>query len=509
MVDQGKQDPQLTVAKILGADCELSNAIMGRHPQPPRIAAATLLSHIDGFPRRRKRGTAIERDRRFLPQTAASFYEDSDHVELNLPEHTRAMDHANMLHGAGFRPVQQAMQAAQRELPADTRMNVVANCSDGHTSWGSHLNIMVTRNCFDDIVARKPHQAGFLATHFVTSVGYTGQGMVGASNGRANCTFQLSQRADWFETFASHQTMFDRGVINLRDESHANRQLARMHIIFFDMVLSPIANILKAGTTQLVLAMIEAGWVDPTLCLDNAVAAASEISRDMSMRCRLQTVVRGRLMTAVEIQRAIAELAGEFVASGCAEGIVPDAQQIVDLWIETLSLLQRGEIEALAKRCDAWLKFLSLDRQRARRNLSWPSDEMHIADSLFASLDPQTSLFFQAAEKGFVQQMPDTATVERFATEPPDDTRAYFRAHVLRRFGKNVDSMDWSRITFQVPTARHWASFADIPMLDPRRLTRAETEVLLQEATTLEELVEAANALTQTDQSLVPVGYQN
>jgi proteasome accessory factor A len=288
--------------------------------------------------------------------------------------------------------------------------------------------------------------------------------------------------------------MFDRPLINLRDESHAADHLARLHIIYFDMVLSPVANILKAGTTQLVLAMIEAGWTDPTLCLDDPVAAASEISRDIQLRQKLSTAVRGRTMTAVEIQHAIATLAGEFVASGEAEEVVPHAEQIVSLWLDTLDLLKHSETEALAKRCDAWLKYLLLDRQRGRNNLRWSSDEMRVADSLFASLDPNVSLFFRAAESGFVERMPDAETLERFTFEPPDDTRAYFRAHVLRRFGDAVSSIDWSRITFRLPTARHWSSFADIPLRDPRRFNRKDTEDLLEDCSTLEELVEIANA---------------
>jgi proteasome accessory factor A len=122
---------------------------------------------------------------------------------------------------------------------------------------------------------------------------------------------------------------------------------------------------------------------------------------------------------------------------------------------------------------------------------------MRVADSLFASLDPDRSLFFQAASSGFVERMPDQQRLDRFAFEPPDDTRAYFRAHVLRRHGDAVSSMDWSRITFRVPVGRHWWSFAEIPMRDPRHFNRAETEALFQECSTLNELVEAANALAQ------------
>ncbi len=200
-------------------------------------------------------------------------------------------------------------------------------------------------------------------------------------------------------------------------------------------------------------------------------------------------------MTAIEIQRALASLAGEFVACGAADGIVPGAEQIVSLWLDTLDLLDRREVEALARRCDAWLKYLLLDRQRGRRQLSWSSAEMHVADSLFASLDPDVSLFFQVAGNGFVERMPDEETLDRFAFEPPDDTRAYFRAHVLRRYGAAVSSMDWSRITFRVQNASHWSSYVDVFLRDPRRFNRADTEALLNACSTLRELVEAAHEL--------------
>jgi proteasome accessory factor A len=408
------------------------------------------------------------------------------------------LDHGNILHGAGFAQARRALRAAEMRLPSGARLNLLANCSDGQTSWGSHLNVMLTRTCFNDTLHRKPHLASFFATHLVTSVPYTGQGMVGAANGRSACTFQLSQRADWFEQFANQQTMFDRPLINTRDESHADQHLARFHIIYFDMVLSPVANILKAGTTQLVLAMIEANWLDTTLCLDDPVEAASEISRDLQLQQPLRTVVRGRTMTAIELQQALADLAGEFVASGAAERIVPDAEQIMALWLETLALLRHRDVDALAKRCDAWLKYLLLDRQRGRHQLAWSSDKLRVADSLFASLDPEISLFFQVADSGLIERMPDSATLERFTCEPPDDTRAYFRAHVLRRYGESVSSMDWSRITFRVPGARHWWSSADVLMRDPRRFNRAETEALFDECASVEELVEAANSLPQS-----------
>jgi proteasome accessory factor A len=130
---------------------------------------------------------------------------------------------------------------------------------------------------------------------------------------------------------------------------------------------------------------------------------------------------------------------------------------------------------------------------------------MRVADSLYASLDPEVSLFFQAADTGFVEQMPDEETLKRCTIEPPDDTRAYFRAHVLRRYGDAVSSMDWSRIRFRVQGTRHWCSVAEIDMRNPLRFNRAETESLLGESLPLEEFVEAANSLSYDPAALTGI----
>jgi len=368
------------VLKVLGADFELTNALVtdGHFDGRPDEASRRLLQEIDGYPHQLSGSSAIEYGRRFLPGNGGSFYIDSTHLEGNLPEHTRSRDHALHVHAA-LRIARGAQQAASEGLPRGTRLSVIANNSDGRTAWGAHLNAMLSEQCFHDLHYRKPHLAGFLATHEVTSVMYTGGGLVGAANGRGATTYQWSQRADWFTEFAGLQTMHDRPLINLRAEHHAEQGLARCHIIYFDMVLSPDANWLKAGTTQLVLAMIEAGFADPTLLLDDPVAAASEISRDLSLKQRFRTAVRGRTMTALEIQAAYANLAGEFVASGAA-GAVPEAEQIVAKWRETLDFLQHREAEALARSCDCWLKYLLIERMRGRRGLAWSSGECRVAD---------------------------------------------------------------------------------------------------------------------------------
>src|SRR6266567_723426 len=134
--------------KVLGADFELANAMEGRSQlvQSVREASQRLLDEIDGYPKARAwGGSSIEWGRRFLAGNGGSAYIDSDHLEINLPEHTRAADHALHVH-AGFRLAQRAKAAAEAKLPARSgRINLMATVSDGEKSWGAHLNVCVSR----------------------------------------------------------------------------------------------------------------------------------------------------------------------------------------------------------------------------------------------------------------------------------------------------------------------------------------------------------------------------
>jgi proteasome accessory factor A len=491
--------------KVLGADFELANALEGSGPMGynAREGARRLLDEIHGYPRTGIwGGTSIEWGRRFLPGNGGSAYIDSDHLEINLPEHTRAADHAALIH-AGLRIARQAQVAAMASHPG-SRVNVMASVSDGQRSWGAHLNVMVRRQLFDDLFTRKPHLAGFLATHQATATLYTGQGQVGAGNGRAPCDYQLGQRPDWFEELVALQTTHHRPLLNLRDEPHAGQDFARLHVIFFDNVLCPVANYLKAGTMQLVLAMAEAGWADPSLQLDDPLSACWEVSRDLTLKQPLRLAQRGRNLTAVEIQKRLADLAGEFVASGQADAVVPGADEIVTCWRQTLDWLGRRDFAAVARRCDWVLKFLILERQRGRQGLTWQSPELKCLDLWYSSLDPQEGLFLQLAAAGQVEGMPSAAEIERFAEEPPDETRAYLRAHLLRRLGEDIVDMDWDRIRFRMQTDRYWSSGTWLVMPDPMQYGRAESEPILEHSGSVKELVEALGDRATT---LLPYSY--
>ena len=204
---------------------------------------------------------------------------------------------------------------------------------------------------------------------------------------------------------------------------------ARLHVIFYDQTLCHTASLLKVGVMQIILAMIEAGSVRTSLALDDPVEAVWQWSHDPTLQ-RHARLASGRKLTAVELQLLFWEEAQRFVAGGGCAGIVPEAQQILELWGDTLRKLRARDYPALARRLDWVLKLQILQRARQQRpDLDWSSPEIKHLDFMYASLD-EDGLYWVLRKSGLVDTLVTDEEIERFRTEPPENTRAWTRANV-------------------------------------------------------------------------------
>jgi proteasome accessory factor A len=269
--------------------------------------------------------------------------------------------------------------------------------------------------------------------------------------------------------------------VNSRDESlcGATRNLARLHVIFYDQTLCPGASVLKVGAMQIVLAMLEAEAVDARVAVDDPVAAAVAWSHDPGLRAAVR-LVDGSLATAVEVQERILEAALRHRdAHGFAD--VPRADEILALWEDTLAKLAARDLDALAGRLDWVLKLRILERALAQRpDLDWSAPELRYLDQLYASLDPDEGLYWPHAERGLVEPWVGEEEIQRFVHEPPDDTRAWTRAMLLRRLEPSeIAQVDWDRIV--VREAGSWRRL-EIALDDPLRFTREQTARLFADA---------------------------
>ena len=493
-------DAVTRLPKLCGADIELGNFLLGRDgdEHTDTEAAVLLLREIAGVPqyrqpptrlhgrhgsgkRRRRAGGAraafdpYDWNRKFLASTGGGAYIDQTHAELCLPEVRTARDHtASWL--AMLRIAQDALRAANRRLPAGERLCLLANNTDGACSWGGHLNFLVARRAWDNLFHRRPHYQSFLMALQISSIVLTGQGKVGASNGRAPVTFQLTQRGDFFYTLVAEQTTYRRPLLNTRDESLCGDgdELARLHCIFFDTNLCPVAHLLKVGIMQIGLAMLEAGRVDPGVALEDPLAALASWGRDPSLRARAR-LLSGGALTALELQEVFCAAARRFVADGLCAGIVADAEEIVALWAETLAMLKSSDFSAYARRLD-WALKLSLLAQamRHRADLNWRSPEIRYLDQMYANLDPAAGLFWARAAAGDVEAVVGVERIEELRREPPQDTRAWTRAMLLRAApAGSVVAMDWDWIVFESPAGT--GRYRRVELADPLAATRAQS----------------------------------
>ena len=530
---------------VCGADIELGNFVRGLDQRggTGRGASRLLLREIQGYPgpkatalrvcecarcrSARKAvlaGTRVEaseglglalfdpRDwgRKFLPTNGGCAYIDMDHLELCLPEVTSAFDHVSAWH-AMLAIARKAMLAANAKLPPDQSLQLLVNNSDGFGhSYGSHLNFLVTRRTWDNLFQRKMHYLLWLAAFQASSIVFSGQGKVGSENDAPHVNYQISQRADFFEQLVSIQTTHNRPLVNSRNESlcgpggpKSGGDLARLHVIFFDNTLSHTACLLKVGVMQIVIAMIEAERVNLDLLLDDPVDAVHRWSHDPTLETRAH-LAAGPDVTAVELQLLFLEEARTFVEDGGCEGIVPRASEIIELWADTLQKLWRRDWASLEGRLDWVLKLRLLEGVIAeRRGLDWSSIELKHLDHAYANLDLNEGLYWACERSNRVERIASEEEIAFFETNPPNDTRAWTRAMLLRAVEPAaIIDVDWHQMEFAFRDQENRGQRLSLKMGHPLAFNRTETEAVIAKSQTLEGLLKRLGSGARVENSI-------
>ena len=71
-------------------------------------------------------------------------------------------------------------------------------------------------------------------------------------------------------------------------------------------------------------------------------------------------------------------------------------------------------------------------------------------------------------------------------TNPPEDTRAYFRGRCLDQYADSIAAASWDSVIFDLPGRD---SLQRVPTLEPLRGTKAHVGPLLDRCATAEDLV--------------------
>ena len=315
-----------------------------------------------------------------------------------------------------------------------------------------------------------------LTPFFVTRQIICGSGRVGIGQDSSRPGYQISQRADFFEAEVGLETTIRRPIINTRDEPHATAdKYRRLHVIIGDANLSQASNYLKFGTTAMVLSLIEAGLA-PKIEVHEPIAALQTVSHDTSLTATIR-LVDGRRVTALDLQWIYHEAAAKLAQdTGVADAVDGDGHThaVLDQWATTLSQLDSDRPAAAAS--VEWLAKLSiLEGYRQRDGLQWGDARLGLVDLQWADIRPEKGLYYRLLSRDRMQRIVKDADIAAAVTEPPSDTRAYFRGRCVSSFSKDVVGASWDSVIFDVPG---YGRLQRVPTREPLRGTKALTGAL-------------------------------
>jgi len=409
----------------------------------------------------------------------ARYYVDHAHPEISTPE---CADPRSVLvfDRAAEEIIKRSMAAANALLPDGQELVVHKNNSDGKgNSYGCHENYLMARSVpFGRIVTHA-------TAHLITRQVFTGSGKVGCEavgTSSVDVPYQLTQRADFFEAEVGLETTLKRPIINTRDEPHADAQkYRRLHVIAGDANCSETATFLKVGTTAIVLCLIEDEALPRTFAFRSPVAAMRQVSYDLTLQQPLE-LVDGSTVTALEVQWELLDRARKWADERGLEAVGEAAgEAVLREWEEVLTGLEADPMQ-LADRLDWVAKYRLLVGYQERHGVSW-NDPLVAALALqYHDMRPARSL---AARVGLRRLVSDDE-VARAMTDPPEDTRAYFRGRCLQRWASQVVAANWDSIVFDIGQS----TLRRVPMMEPMRGTKAHVGTVLDESADPAELLE-------------------
>jgi proteasome accessory factor PafA2 len=482
----------VAIPKVFGTETEYGIAAPGAPEFNPVLSSSLLISTFAGSLRRIRwdyeQESPLRDARGFEPvpmrdgseedlglanvilPNGARYYVDHAHPEYSTPECLTPLE--LVVHDkAGERILERSLDEVLRSMPSAPRLSIYKNNSDGKgNSYGTHENYLVDRALpFGDIV----HD---LTPFFVSRIVFCGAGKLGAEaqwDERGRSIYQLTQRADFFETEVGHETTLKRPIINTRDEPHADpEKYRRLHVIVGDANMCEVAQFLKIGTTAIVLKMIEDRFL-PDLAIANPVQALHEVSRDITCTTPI-ALSDGRKPSAVQLQWEFFERAKKYVEH---EDDSPEYQEVIARWEQVLDALE-SEPLSLHRELDWVAKYRLIQAYRERDGLDWSDPKLRAIDLQYHDVRRDKGLYHRLEASGKVERLTTDEQVERAVMEPPEDTRAYFRGRCIAKYPDAIAAASWDSLIVDIGQD----ALQRIPMREPLRGTKAHVDDLLSRA---------------------------
>jgi proteasome accessory factor A len=361
----------------------------------------------------------------FLRNGARLYLDVGSHPEYATPECDNVVD--LVAHDkAGERILEGLLVDADRRLREEGIAGDIYlfknNTDSAGNSYGCHENYLVGRH------GEFGRLADILIPFLVTRQIICGAGKVlQTPRGAVYC---VSQRAEHIWEGVSSATTRSRPIINTRDEPHADAErFRRLHVIVGDSNMSETTMLLKVGSTDLVLRMVEAGVVLRDMTLDNPIRAIREVSHDMTGRSKVR-LANGREMSALEIQWEYLSRAKDFTEKN---GIDPITLRVIEMWERALTAIEDGNLDKIAREIDWVTKYQLIERYRAKHDLPLSAPRIAQLDLAYHDVHRGRGLYYLLQRSGAVERVTSDLKIFEAKSIPPQTTRAKLRGEFIRR----------------------------------------------------------------------------
>ncbi|GAB7038889.1 MULTISPECIES: Pup--protein ligase [Catenuloplanes] len=360
----------------------------------------------------------------FLRNGARLYLDVGSHPEYATPECDSVLD--LVAHDrAGERILEGLLVDAEKRLHDEGIAGEIYlfknNTDSAGNSYGCHENYLVSRH------GEFGRLADVLIPFLVTRQLICGAGKVlQTPRGAVYC---LSQRAEHIWEGVSSATTRSRPIINTRDEPHADAErYRRLHVIVGDSNMNEVTTLLKVGTADIVLRMIEAGVVMRDLSLENPIRAIREVSHDVTGRRKVR-LASNKEISALEIQQEYLAKATEFVER---RGGDDTAKRVVELWGRVLDAVESGNLDPVAREIDWVSKLKLIERYQAKNDLPLSHPRIAQMDLAYHDIRRGRGLYGLMERRKQVDRIANDLDIYEAKETPPQTTRARLRGEFIK-----------------------------------------------------------------------------
>jgi proteasome accessory factor A len=197
----------------------------------------------------------------------------------------------------------------------------------------------------------------------------------------------------------------------------------------------------------------------------------------------------GRRLTALDLQWAYYERARSYVDDRTGADTDPMTADVLRRWESVLDRLGRDPM-LCAQELDWVAKLRLLEGYRDREGLGWASSKLELVDLQYSDVRPEKGLYHRLVARGAMQTLLGADATEAAMTEPPEDTRAYFRGRCLAKYASEVVAASWDSVIFDVGRE----ALVRVPMMEPEKGTKKHVGALFDRCPSAKDLLEIITA---------------